>query len=95
MHDLVKELAASAHFRDQVEIASVFKCVMERQGVGVHANTLQNGNLLDNVAAPVTLGGFARENLACILVTSCLYQDNHCNAGVSLLKQLGTQVFCS
>lgn len=60
MHDLVKELATGAQFHDQVEVAGNFKCIMECQGVGVRANTLQDGNLLDNVAAPVTLGSFAR-----------------------------------
>ena len=94
MHDLVEKLAASAHFHDQVEIASVFKCIMECQGVGVCANTLQDGNLPDNVAAPVTLGSFARENLASILVTCRLYEDNHYIAGGSLLTQYGKQLYC-
>jgi hypothetical protein len=37
------------------------------------ANALHNSNLLDDVAASVTLASLARKNLAGVFVASCLY----------------------
>lgn len=73
VHDLIKELASSTQFHDQVEIASVFKCIMECERVGVLANTLHDGNLLDDMTASVTVSSFARQDLASILVIVCLH----------------------
>lgn len=72
MHDLIEELAASTQFHNQVKAASIFKCVVEGERVWVLANTLYNGNLLDNVTASVALSRFARQDLASILNIGCL-----------------------
>ena len=85
LHDLVKELATSAQLHNQVELASIFKGIMKSERVGVLANAPQDGNLFDDVTAPVTLGRFARENLASILVTSCLH--SHANTLAELLLE--------
>lgn len=77
MHDLVEQLAASTQFHNQVEVASIFKCVVECERVWVLANTLHNGNLLDNVITSVALSRFARQDLASILDIGCLHASRH------------------
>ena len=64
MSKLVKQFASSADFHDQIVFAVMLISIIKRNGVWVLADLLQDSNLLDDVAALITLTGLARKDLA-------------------------------